>query len=41
MIGILLQPDEARGYASDARFVSFNGRDFHQILKTKFGLEDR
>jgi NAD+ kinase len=24
-----------------ARFVSFGGRDFHQILKTKFGLADR
>lgn len=25
----------------DARFVTFGGRDFHQILKTKFGLADR
>ena len=25
----------------DARFVVFEGRDFHQILKTKFGLADR
>lgn len=24
----------------DARFVTFGGRDFHQILKTKFGLAD-
>jgi NAD+ kinase len=24
-----------------ARFVVFGGRDFHQILKTKFGLSDR
>lgn len=25
----------------DARFVTFGGRDFHQILKAKFGLADR
>ena len=25
----------------DARLVTFGGRDFHQILKTKFGLADR
>ena len=25
----------------DARFVSFGGRDFHSILKAKFGLADR
>ena len=25
----------------DARFVTFGGRDFHHILKTKFGLADR
>lgn len=24
-----------------ARFVSFGNRDFHQILKAKFGLSDR
>lgn len=24
-----------------ARFVTFGGRDFHQILKAKFGLNDR
>ncbi len=25
----------------EARFVTFGGRDFHQILKAKFGLADR
>ena len=29
------------GGAKPARIVSFGGRDFHQILKTKFGLADR
>jgi NAD kinase len=24
-----------------ARFVTFGDRDFHQIVKAKFGLEDR
>lgn len=27
--------------AEPARFVTFGGRDFHQILKAKFGLSDR
>jgi NAD+ kinase len=26
---------------ADARLVTFGGRDFHRILKTKFGLADR
>ena len=30
-----------RAGAHDARFVTFDGRDFHQILKAKFGLSDR
>ncbi len=30
-----------RAGAYDALFVTFGGRDFHQILKTKFGLADR
>jgi len=29
------------GGVKPARIVSFGGRDFHQILKTKFGLADR
>ena len=29
------------GGTKPARIVSFGGRDFHQILKTKFGLADR
>lgn len=31
----------ATAAAVPARFVTFGGRDFHQILKTKFGLGDR
>ena len=30
-----------RAGAYDALFVTFGGRDFHQILKAKFGLADR
>ena len=30
-----------RDGAHDALFVTFGGRDFHRILKTKFGLADR
>ena len=30
-----------RAGAHDARFVTFDGRDFHQILKAKFSLADR
>jgi NAD+ kinase len=30
-----------RGGPHPARIVTFGGRDFHQILKTKFGLADR
>ncbi|MCP3857167.1 MAG: NAD(+)/NADH kinase [Actinomycetia bacterium] len=42
-LGVLGPGDsiECTAAGVDARFVSFNGRDFHQILKTKFGLEDR
>jgi NAD kinase len=30
-----------RGGARPARIVTFGPRDFHQILKAKFGLSDR
>jgi NAD+ kinase len=30
-----------RAAKHDARFVAFDGRDFHQILKAKFKLADR
>jgi NAD+ kinase len=30
-----------RAAPTPARFVTFGGRDFHQILKSKFGLNDR
>jgi NAD+ kinase len=30
-----------RAGGADARLVTFNGRDFHDILKAKFGLADR
>ena len=30
-----------RAGRADARLVTFGGRDFHRILKTKFGLADR
>ena len=30
-----------RAGAHDARLVTFGGRDFHRILKAKFGLNDR
>lgn len=30
-----------RATSRPARFVTFGGRDFHQILKAKFGLNDR
>ena len=30
-----------RGGARPARIVTFGPRDFHQILKAKFGLADR
>ena len=30
-----------RGGAAPARIVTFGPRDFHQILKAKFGLADR
>ena len=39
-----LQPGDAitcRGSAHPARLVRFRDRDFHQILKAKFGLTDR
>ena len=39
-----VQPGDSvvcRAGAHDARFVTFDGRDFHQILKAKFGLADR
>ena len=39
-----LQPGDSvsfRAGDSDARLVSFGGRDFHQILKAKFALADR
>lgn len=32
---------ECRASAHSARMVSFGARDFHEILKTKFGLADR
>lgn len=32
---------ECRAGANDARLVSFGARDFHHILKAKFGLVDR
>lgn len=32
---------ECRAGRHDARFVTFDGRNFHQILKAKFGLADR
>ena len=37
----LLDTVTCTGGAKPARIVSFGGRDFHQILKTKFGLADR
>ncbi|MCP5029938.1 MAG: NAD(+)/NADH kinase [Actinomycetia bacterium] len=42
-LGVLEPGDsiECTAASVDARFVTFNGRDFHQILKAKFGLEDR
>ena len=39
-----LSPGDAvvcRAGKHDARFVTFGGRDFHQIVKAKFGLADR
>jgi NAD+ kinase len=39
-----LEPGEAitcRAGPADARLVTFGGRDFHGILKSKFGLADR
>lgn len=39
-----LEPGDSvvcRAGAHDARFVTFDGRDFHQILKAKFSLADR
>jgi NAD+ kinase len=39
-----LEPGDAvvcRAGRHDARFVTFEGRDFHQILKAKFSLADR
>jgi hypothetical protein len=30
-----------RGGDYDARMVDFGGRDFHRVLKQKFGLADR
>ena len=30
-----------RAGRADARLVTFGGRDFHRILKSKFGLADR
>lgn len=32
---------ECRASDHAARMVSFGGRDFHEILKAKFGLSDR
>lgn len=42
-LGVLRVGDLVRCTASDqrARVVTFRPRDFHRILKTKFGLEDR
>ena len=42
-VGVLGGGDEVRCRAGqhDARLVSFGERDFHQILKQKFGLTDR
>jgi NAD+ kinase len=40
----VLEPGDAvvcRAGRHDARFVTLNGRDFHQILKAKFSLADR
>ncbi|MBW3669041.1 MAG: NAD(+)/NADH kinase [Actinobacteria bacterium] len=40
----ILEPGDSvvcRAGVHDARFVTFDGRDFHQILKTKFSLADR
>lgn len=40
----VLQPQATVTVTADdrpARFVTFGGRDFHRILKTKFGLSDR
>lgn len=41
--GVLEEGDriECRGADESARFVRFARRDFHQILKAKFGLADR
>ncbi|MGE0880476.1 MAG: NAD(+)/NADH kinase [Acidimicrobiia bacterium] len=41
--GVLEEGDriECRGAEQSARFVRFGRRDFHQILKAKFGLADR
>ena len=41
--GVLSTGDVVRCRAGgqDARLVTFGGRDFHQILKQKFGLSDR
>jgi NAD kinase len=41
--GVLTEGDSVVCTASvrPARFVRFEARDFHQILKTKFGLNDR
>jgi NAD+ kinase len=42
-LGRLQEGDAVNCRAGDhaARLISFDGRDFHQILKTKFGLADR
>jgi NAD+ kinase len=42
-LGELSEGDRVVCTAADhtARLVTFGGRDFHQIVKTKFGLEDR
>jgi NAD+ kinase len=41
--GVLVSGDvvECRAGAHDARLVSFGRRDFHHLLKQKFGLSDR